>query len=125
MQIDIVTQNTELTKGLERAVSEKLQTLNFYKKHQKSNSGTEKESKANHQEKIHSHVSLIVDGHRHRVDMTITGTGDRVLNASSSSDDMYKSIHQAGNIIERLWRKQKDARLSTRRKDSIKRLNTM
>ena len=127
MQIDIATQNTELTPALEQAINEKLQTLNFYKKIQKTNSSKPEKTQTNPnlQDKVYSKVTLTVDGHRHQVDISITGVSAKTLNASSITDDMYKSIHQAGNTLERLWRKQKAAALSNRRDGSIKRLNAM
>jgi len=54
-----------------------------------------------------AHVTLTVDKHRHRADLTVHAMGD-VLHASGETDDMYATLDAVMVKIEACAQKQKE-----------------
>jgi len=54
-----------------------------------------------------AHITVTVDKHRHRAELTVHTNGD-VLHASTETDDMYVSVDQAIAKIAAAARKQKE-----------------
>src|SRR5690606_13195578 len=60
-----------------------------------------------------------VDSGKHIVDAKVTGLG-KTLVAKAQHKDMYAAINEASRLLDRQWRKNKTAKLSSRRKGSLK-----
>lgn len=58
-------------------------------------------------EPTHAHLTLSVDKHRHRAEMTVHTHGD-VLRASDETDDMYTTLDKVMEKVEAAAQKQKE-----------------
>jgi putative sigma-54 modulation protein len=54
-----------------------------------------------------AHLTLTVDKHRHRAEMTVTSAGE-VLRSSEETDDMYTSMDKAMEKVEAAAQRQKE-----------------
>jgi len=99
MRIEYSGKKIPLTEALKAKMEKKLQKLARF---------TGKTSSA--------HVSFEVERHKHRVDLVIQATHDRVFKARSSADDMYVAISDAADAIEQQAKKDKEKRIAGRSK---------
>lgn len=60
-------------------------------------------------EPAHAHLTIIVDKHRHRAEVTLRSGGE-LLRAASETDDMYSSIDGVVHTIEHSARRQHERR---------------
>jgi len=63
-------------------------------------------------EPAHAHLTIIVDKHRHRAEVTLRSGGE-LLRAASETDDMYSSIDGVVHTIEHSARRQHERRTNT------------
>lgn len=55
----------------------------------------------------HAHLTLSVDKHRHRAEMTVHNKGE-ILRASEETDDMYTTMDRVMEKVEAAAQKQKE-----------------